>query len=403
MRRKRLPQTRQPFFERGKHMIPDVVVTSCAGYSVQEGRTALERVLAPIGGLGWVAPGMCIVIKANLVTFLKPEGAATTHPGLLCALVELLTERGADVVVGDSPGGLFNAAFVGRVYAATGMKAVEKTGGRLNFNFEEREASFPEGKVCRNFRYTGYLDEADAIINFCKLKTHGMMAMTCGAKNMFGAIPGTVKPEYHFRYPDPKDFARMIVDLDEYFKPRLTIVDAVECMEGNGPTGGTPRYMGALVAGESPHKVDLLCARLIGLERSEVPTLEAALERDLIPETVEELEIEGDYEGFIIPDFQRITTGNSHLFRGSGDDFAGRLRGAVLEKLLAQRPSLDKAKCVGCGVCQGICPVRAISMEGGKPGINRKKCIRCFCCQEFCPKSAMTVRRTAIARLLDHK
>lgn len=69
--------------------------------------------------------------------------------------------------------------------------------------------------MCRSFRYTAWLDGADAIIDLCKLKIHGMMGMTCGAKNLFGAILGTVKPEYHFRYPDPMDFARMIVDLDE--------------------------------------------------------------------------------------------------------------------------------------------------------------------------------------------
>jgi uncharacterized protein (DUF362 family)/Pyruvate/2-oxoacid:ferredoxin oxidoreductase delta subunit len=382
-------------------MKPDVVITACRDYSEEEVRQALERVLAPLGGLDWVRPGMRIVIKANLVTFLKPERAATTHPSLLCALVKMLADRGADVVVGDSPGGLYNAAYLDRVYAATGMRAVEQAGGRLNRNFEEREASFPQGRVCRRFRYTAYLDAADAIIDFCKLKTHGMMAMTSGAKNMFGAIPGTVKPEYHFRYPDPRDFARMIVDLDEYFRPRLTIVDAVECMEGNGPTGGTPRHMGALVAGESPHKVDLLCAGLIGLERDEVPTLEAALERGLIPASAHELRVEGDPAAFAIPDFGRIVTGNSHLFRGNGKSLRGRLTGAALEKLLAQRPALKPDKCVGCGVCQGICPVRAISMEDQKPRINRKKCIRCFCCQEFCPQSAMVVHRTAIARLLD--
>ena len=41
-------------------------------------------------------------------------------------------------------------------------------------------------------------------------------------------------------------------------------------------------------------------------------------------------------------------------------------------------------------------------MVDKKPRIDRKACIRCFCCQEFCPKSAMKVRRTAIAKLLDH-
>lgn len=219
---------------------------------------------------------------------------------------------------------------------------------------------------------------------------------------MFGAIPGTMKPEYHFRYPDPRNFARMIVDLDEYFKPRLTIVDAVDCMEGNGPSGGTPRHMGALLAGESPHKVDLVCASLIGLRRKEVPTLEAALERGLIPACVEELAMEGDPAAFAIPDFQLITTGNSHLFRGNGRSLFGRIKGTLMEKLLAQRPQVKPAQCVGCGVCGKVCPANAIAMEGGKPHIDRKKCIRCFCCQEFCPESAMKVHRTAVAKLLDH-
>ena len=91
-------------------MKPDVVITGCADYSSEAVRPALERVLAPLGGLDWVQPGMCIAIKANLVTFMKPEGAATTHPSPLCALVKMLSERGADVVVGDSPGGLYDAA-----------------------------------------------------------------------------------------------------------------------------------------------------------------------------------------------------------------------------------------------------------------------------------------------------
>ena len=316
-------------------MKPDVVIVPCGGYSEEEVFPALEQALAPLGGLDWVAPGMKIAVKVNLVSSAKPEQAVTTHPGLVCALVKLLASRGADVVVGDSPGGLYNAAHLNRVYAAAGMKAVEHWGGRLNQDFTEREASFPQGKVCRQFQYTAWLDGADAIIDFCKLKTHGMMAMTCGAKNMFGAIPGTVKTECHFRYQDPRDFARMIVDLAEYFKPRLIIVDAVECMEGNGPTGGTPRHMGAVLAGENPHKVDLVCAGLIGLKREEVPTLEAALERGLIPPSAGELTVAGDPGAFAVSDFQLIGTSNSHLFRGDGTSLLRRLKGAAMERLLA--------------------------------------------------------------------
>ena len=65
------------------------------------------------------------------------------------------------------------------------------------------------------------------------------------------------------------------------------------------------------------------------------------------------------------------------------------------------RTVLNGKKCVGCQVCYNICPVKAIAMVEKKPVIDRKKCIRCFCCQEFCPQSAMVVKRTAIAKLLD--
>ena len=374
---------------------------ACPDYRPDSAEAALKQVLAPLGGLDWVTPGMKVVIKANLVAALRPERCATTHPALLGALVRLLRERGAQVTVGDSPGGLYSARYVNRIYAAAGLAAVEQAGGELNQDFSESDGENPQGKVCRHFRYTAYLDRADAIIDFCKLKSHGMMAMSCGAKNMFGVVPGTVKPEYHFRYPDPRDFARMIVDLDEYFAPRLTIVDAVDCMEGNGPTSGTPRHMGALVAGASPHKVDLLCAHLIGLRREEVPTLEAALERGLIPDRVEELAVAGDPTPFVLPDFQRIATGNSLLFQGDGTSLAKRLRGRLIGWLLTQRPALEAKKCVGCALCAKICPAKAIAMRNGRPQIRRDKCIRCFCCQEFCPQGAMEVRRTPVARLLD--
>jgi formate hydrogenlyase subunit 6/NADH:ubiquinone oxidoreductase subunit I len=75
----------------------------------------------------------------------------------------------------------------------------------------------------------------------------------------------------------------------------------------------------------------------------------------------------------------------------------------LVAKILRTRPVLRKKLCVGCGVCEGICPAKAIVIENGKAKIDRKKCIRCFCCQEFCPKSALKVERTAIARLFHRK
>ncbi len=379
----------------------DVSIVPCQTYDFDACRAALQRALTPFGGLDWVQPGMKIAVKANLVSMMKPEAAATTHPALLCALADLLRERGAETIIGDSPGGLYNAAYVGAVYRSTGVAAAEAYGARLNQDFSQAKSEYPDALVLKSFQYTAWLDRCDAIIDFCKLKSHGMMAMSACAKNLFGTIPGTLKPEYHFRFSNAEDFARMIVDLAEYWKPRLCIVDAVVGMEGNGPTAGTPKKIGCLLAGESAHKVDLACASILGIERSEIPTLEAALERGLIPESVQDLEIDGALASFIVPDFKKIETKNRILFQDDFHNPLGRLLSPFLLRTIASRPQVCKSECIGCKKCAEICPAKAITMRSRKPRIRRKKCIRCFCCQEFCPRGAMKVVRPPLARFLN--
>lgn len=382
-------------------MQPEVVIVPCAEYTRVQCLQALRQAFEPLDALGWVQPGMVIAVKANLVSHMKPEKAATTHPALLCALVELLQERGAQAVIGDSPGGLYTSAYVNSVYRATGMHEAEALGARLNQDFSQKSAEYPQGMVCRSFQYTAWLDGADAIIDFSKLKSHGMMGMSNAAKNLFGVIPGTMKPEYHFQYPNARDFARMIVDLDCYFKPRLCITDAIVGMEGNGPTAGTPRPIGAVLASFDPHRLDLVCASLIGLRRQDVPTLEAAFERGLIPASAAQVAVEGPLASLQVPDFAQVENRNSLLFRDLIGGRPGQWVGKFVQKAIGSVPAVHADECVGCGKCGEICPAHAIVLQQGRPVIDRKACIHCFCCQEFCPKGAMKVHRPPLARLLN--
>ena len=379
----------------------DVSVVPCESYEPDAAKAALQAVLEPLGGLEFVKPGDRVVIKANLITFLKPDRAATTHPVLLSALTELLVEKGASVVIGDSPGGPFSLAYLKRIYAATGLTGCEKAGAALNQNTEIKEGVFPEAKVMRSFTYTAYLDDCDYIIDFCKLKTHGMMGLTGGCKNMFGAIPGTDKPEYHYRYPNPTDFSRMLVDINAYFKPVLTICDGVMAMEGNGPSQGKPRKMGLVAASKSPHKLDLVLAALIHMTMEDVPTLEAAFERGLIPARVEELSVTPGWEQFICPDFETVGVKRGLLFTDEANGVVGKVWGKVVKVCIQPRPRVRREDCIGCGECAKVCPAKAIAMVEKKPHIDYTKCIRCFCCQEFCPIGAMKVRRTGLSRLLE--
>lgn len=379
----------------------EVSIVRCESYGQAHCDRALREVLEPLGGLEWVKPGMRIAVKANLVAAMKPEKAATTHPALLAALTRLLRARGAEVVIGDSPGGLYNAAVLNHVYDVTGMREAEAAGAILNRNFEQRDVSFPEAHVAKHFTCTAWLEEVDAIISFCKLKGHGMMSLSAAAKNQFGVIPGTMKPEYHFRFHDPMDFAGMIVDLNTYFKPRLFLVDAVVGMDGNGPTAGNPRPMGMLLAGTDCHRVDMICAKLIGLDPMAVPTLRAAANYGLIPESPECIAVSGDVDSFLVPDFERIERRRSIQFESLLPGRAGALFGRLARRALQPTPELKKHTCVGCGYCARLCPAKAIEIVEGEAKIKRKACIRCFCCQEFCPKGAMKVHRPLPARLLN--
>ena len=380
-------------------MNTEVSIVPCGSYEDAAAEEALRRVLEPIGGLDFVRPGMRVAVKLNLVAAMKPETAATVHPALVCALTRLLREKGAEVVLGDSPGGLFNAPALRRVYEVCGIRAAEAFGAELNQDFSQEEADFPRAAVAKRFPFTSWLGKADAIIDFCKLKSHGMMGLTCAVKNFFGSVPGTQKPEFHYRYPKPEDFANVLVDLYEHAAPRLCLCDAVVGMEGNGPTQGSPRPIGCLLASRSGHALDLAAGSLIGLTPEQVPTLKAAIARGLAPASVEELRIFGELTPFRVPDFKTVPAQESVAFLLFGSGRLGKLADAIGNRILTPFPKLEEG-CIGCGKCAATCPAKAITMEKKRPRIDRKKCIHCFCCQEFCPKGAMQVGRHWLPRLL---
>ena len=380
----------------------DVSLVRCTDYEIDHMRQTLPRLLEPLGGLSWVTPGMKVVIKANLVSGKPPEDAVTTHPALLCVLTEMLKAKGAaSVVIGDSPGGVYNAAYLNRIYQKCGITAAEQYGAVLNQNFGITEVHFPEAAVAHDFKYTAYLDDADAVINCCKLKTHGMMGMTCAVKNMYGMVPGSVKSEYHYRYSDPMDFARMIVDLNRAKPARLHIVDAVVGMEGNGPTAGPPREIGCLLAGDDPYRLDMICAGIIGLPPACIPTVAAAQELGLCPIEPDDIATSEPWQSFIVPNFENIRNAEALAQQDGNVALWGRVKDRLMKVFMRCRPAVQKDECIGCAECGRICPAKVITMVNGKPRIDRKKCIRCFCCQEFCPVGAMKVHRTPIAKLLE--
>lgn len=378
----------------------DVVIAACDSYDADI-KSILKNALDNINGLDFIKPGMTVGIKANLVSSMKPEKAATTHPRLISALCDILIEHGvSQVIIGDSPGGLYNSAFLSHVYSSTGMKLLENDKVRLNNDFSTELVSVKDAKVIHSFTCTAWLKKVDAIINFSKLKTHGMMGMSAAVKNLFGTVPGTMKAEYHSLYPNHRNFAEMLVDLNVYWKSELNICDAVIGMEGNGPTAGTPRHIGAILASKSPYMLDFAASKIIGLTPDEAPTLGCSIARGLTPDSIEKIRISGDPNSFYISDFQNIADRKNLDFSDFGKTPFNKKLYKLAGVLTRSKPYTYKKECIGCGKCAELCPRKTIRIVRKKAVIDRKNCIRCFCCQEFCPVGAMKAKRSFIGKLL---
>ena len=60
-----------------------VSLVPCDNYEKNTVRSAMRELLAPLGGLDFVSPGITVAIKANLVTGAAENKAVTTHPELV--------------------------------------------------------------------------------------------------------------------------------------------------------------------------------------------------------------------------------------------------------------------------------------------------------------------------------
>ena len=380
-----------------------VYVVRCPDYESAEEK--LRELFEMMGGINrFAAPGENIILKVNLLRAAKPEEAVSTHPAVAGGVARIAKEAGSVPVIADSPGAgsKYDQKTLKKVYAICGMdKAAEGAGVEVNLDTSYQAVSYPEGSLIKHFEIIDPIIKADGVFNLCKLKTHLFTRITGAVKNSFGVIPGLTKPGYHAKLHDTGRFANMLLDLDRYVSPRISIMDAVVAMEGEGPGAGDPRRIGLLLASESALALDVVASEIIGLPREKNPILLEAEKKDYYPNHISEVEVLGaELLEIKVSDFKFPAT----MLEGDGLGpmaWWERAFKPIIKPGMSVKPRVIKDQCVACGACHEACPMNAITIVDEEYAkIDDKECIRCYCCHEMCPNDAVELRRGLLYRMM---
>jgi uncharacterized protein (DUF362 family) len=106
--------------------------------------------------------------------------------------------------------------------------------------------------------------DADLLINVPKLRTHRLVTISCGLKNLFGAIAKPRKVTYH------PHLNEVIVGINKVLKTDLTVIDGIIAL------GKLPIKMGLVLASVDQLAADYIAARVMGYDPHRITHLELA-------------------------------------------------------------------------------------------------------------------------------
>ena len=377
-----------------------VVVLPCEDYEEEKIYRLLRKGMEVLGGFSaFIGKEEKILLKPNLLKRAEVEKAVITHPAVVGAFARFLREEGyANIVLADSCG----HGSTSQVIRGTGMDTcLEKYKIPAIDYTKGISVDYPEGIQAKEFVLPKELLEADCVISLCKMKTHVLERITGAVKNSYGFVYGRNKAIGHTKYPSADSFARMLVDLNQYVKPRLYMMDGIVAMEGNGPGSGDPVPMKVMLLSADPVALDSVFARLVYLKPELVPTNYHGEKMGLGDWREENIQvIVADEEGIRESSMEELVSQfgkpDFHVDRTQvRTNIWTRMAKAL--NLFQKKPYIEADQCVRCGICVNSCPVpgKAVDFRKGKeqpPVYDYKKCIRCFCCQEMCPKKAIKVK-----------
>lgn len=200
-------------WEQGDFIMDDrtVFVEGVSADSDSLYRCIEEVLLKSTNNLEWLSADDLVLLKPALNS--ADPYPSTTHPMAVKVVREILTQRGAEVVVGDQSGlkdvlqdqsGVVHGKTHDN-YIKSGMGTQEDR--FIGFETEDWDdgfihhqskntSSWPNG-----FNVTRWIEKADHIINLPRLSSHSQAGVTLGFKNMVGILRDDSRMDFHANGP----------------------------------------------------------------------------------------------------------------------------------------------------------------------------------------------------------
>ena len=217
--------------------------------------------------------GKRVLLKPNMVEPSRKIVHMTTHPAVIASAAEVFLDWGASVTVGEAPGHVRDTEMA--VIESRVSDALAETGvafADLNYEAVAWRPNRGNRSKLDGFWFPQSVVEADYVVSLPKMKTHHWMGLTASMKNLYGVLPG-------LQYGWPKNVLHQhgipetVYDINASLPSLLTIVDGIDCMEGDGPIMGSLKKMGLVVVGTNLPAVDATIARVMGLVPEQIPYL----------------------------------------------------------------------------------------------------------------------------------
>jgi len=233
-------------------LAPDKLLPSLAIAHGPEHDKTIRAAIGALGGMGrFVKKGDVVMLKPNVAFDTPPPLAATTHPETLRAVAKLVLEAGAArVYIADNPINSPTGCFW-----KSGLKQVADDLG-LDLMYPEANSFSPlelNGEVLRNWTFFHEpFKKATKVIGVAPCKDHNLCHASMTMKNWYGLLGGRRSQFHQYIHSIVSDFALMM-------KPTLVILDGMNVLMKNGPTGGRlsdVKQMNTVVAGTDMVAVD---------------------------------------------------------------------------------------------------------------------------------------------------